>query len=239
MVLSAPTVQEKLRFLILLQVYISRTTEQFALLDLILLEIIKKQGDKLVCSHKAQLFILNFQQEKTLRFHAALYLPKMQKNIEKRMDEILALVDLSERADEPVKNYSGGMSRRLGIGRALLNDPQILLLDEPTLGVDVQSTHRIYEYIRNLKDNNKTIIVATNIMAEADALCDEVIIIDRGKKYVKVLPLNLNPNWGREPFILFLNHVSISQKKLSKKKLETSKMIMEKSSSMRRKVNRI
>lgn len=94
-----------------------------------------------------------------LRFHAALYLPKMQKNIEKRIDEILALVDLSERADEPVKNYSGGMSRRLGIGRALLNDPQILLLDEPTLGVDVQSTHRIYEYIRNLKDNNKTIIV--------------------------------------------------------------------------------
>lgn len=174
-----------------------------------------------------------------LRFHAALYLPKMQKNIEKRIDEILALVDLSERADEPVKNYSGGMSRRLGIGRALLNDPQILLLDEPTLGVDVQSTHRIYEYIRNLKDNNKTIIVATNIMAEADALCDEVIIIDRGKKICEVLPLNLNPNWGREPFILFLNHVSVSQKKLSKKKLETSKMIMEKSSSMRRKVNRI
>ena len=68
MVLSAPTVQEKLRFLILLQVYISRTTEQFALLDLILLEIIKKQGDKLVCSHKAQLFILNFQQEKTCVF---------------------------------------------------------------------------------------------------------------------------------------------------------------------------
>ena len=100
----------------------------------------------------------------------------------RRIDEILALVDLSERADEPVKNYSGGMSRRLGIGRALLNDPQILLLDEPTLGVDVQSTHRIYEYIRNLKDNNKTIIVATNIMAEADALCDELIIIDRGKK---------------------------------------------------------
>ena len=121
-----------------------------------------------------------------MRFHTALYLPKKQKEIKKRIDEILALVDLAERADEPVKNYSGGMQRRLGIGRALLNDPQILLLDEPTLGVDVQSTHRIYEYIRNLKDDNKTIIIATNVMAEADALCDEVIIIDRGKKYVKV-----------------------------------------------------
>ena len=131
-----------------------------------------------------------------LRFHAALYLPKTQKDIEKRINEILALVDLSERADEPVKNYSGGMSRRLGIGRALLNDPQILLLDEPTLGVDVQSTHRIYEYIRNLKDNNKTIIVATNIMAEADALCDEVIIIDRGKKICEGAPAKLKSELG-------------------------------------------
>lgn len=67
-----------------------------------------------------------------LRFHAALYLPKGA-DAEARISEILQLVDLEARADEPVKNYSGGMSRRLGIGRALLNDPQILLLDEPTL----------------------------------------------------------------------------------------------------------
>lgn len=131
-----------------------------------------------------------------LRFHAALYLPKKQKEIKKRIDEILALVDLAERADEPVKNYSGGMQRRLGIGRALLNDPQILLLDEPTLGVDVQSTHRIYEYIRNIKDGNKTIIIATNVMAEADALCDEVIIIDRGKKICEGSPAELKTKLG-------------------------------------------
>ena len=131
-----------------------------------------------------------------LRFHAALYLPKKQKEIKKRIDEILALVDLAERADEPVKNYSGGMQRRLGIGRALLNDPQILLLDEPTLGVDVQSTHRIYEYIRNIKDDNKTIIIATNVMAEADALCDEVIIIDRGKKICEGSPAELKTKLG-------------------------------------------
>lgn len=131
-----------------------------------------------------------------LRFHAALYLPKKQKEIKKRIDEILALVDLAERADEPVKNYSGGMQRRLGIGRALLNDPQILLLDEPTLGVDVQSTHRIYEYIRNIKDGNKTIIIATNVMAEVDALCDEVIIIDRGKKICEGSPAELKTKLG-------------------------------------------
>lgn len=130
-----------------------------------------------------------------LLFHAALYLPN-QRGVKKRISEILALVDLKERSDEPVKNFSGGMSRRLGIGRALLNDPQILLLDEPTLGVDVQSTHRIYEYIRNLKNNNKTIIVTTNIMAEADALCDEVIIIDHGKKICEGSPAKLKSELG-------------------------------------------
>ena len=105
-------------------------------------------------------------------------------------------MDLSERADEPVKTYSGGMCRRLGIGRALLNDPQILLLDEPTLGVDVQSTHRIYEYIRRLKDGHKTILVATNVMAEADALCDEVIILDHGKKVCQGSPAKLKAELG-------------------------------------------
>ena len=111
-----------------------------------------------------------------LRFHAALYLPKGA-DAEARISEILQLVDLEARADEPVKNYSGGMSRRLGIGRALLNDPQILLLDEPTLGVDVQSTHRIHEYIRALGRAGKTVVVATNIMAEADALCKPEVCI--------------------------------------------------------------
>lgn len=130
-----------------------------------------------------------------LSFHAALYLPNL-KNVEKRIAEILALVDLTERADEPVKNFSGGMSRRLGIGRALLNDPKILLLDEPTLGVDVQSTHKIWEYIRKLKDSNKTIFVTTNIMGEADALCDEVIILDHGKMVCEGSPEKLKSDLG-------------------------------------------
>lgn len=70
----------------------------------------------------------------------------------------------------------------------MLNDPEILLFDEPTLGVDVQSTHKIWEYIRSLKNHNKTIIVTTNVMAEADALCDELIIIDRGQKVCEGSP---------------------------------------------------
>ncbi len=130
-----------------------------------------------------------------LLFHASLYLSDLT-DVNKRIDEILALVDLTERAHEPVKNFSGGMSRRLGIGRALLNDPKILLLDEPTLGVDVQSTHKIWEYIRNLKDSNKTIFVTTNVMAEADALCDEVIILDHGKKVCEGPPEKLKSALG-------------------------------------------
>ncbi len=130
-----------------------------------------------------------------LLFHASLYLFDL-KGVNKRIAEILALVDLTERANEPVKNFSGGMSRRLGIGRALLNDPKVLLLDEPTLGVDVQSTHKIWEYIRNLKDNNKTIFVTTNVMAEADALCDEVIILDHGKMVCEGSPEKLKSTLG-------------------------------------------
>lgn len=130
-----------------------------------------------------------------LSFHASLYLSDLT-DVNKRIDEVLELVDLTERANEPVKNYSGGMNRRLGIGRALLNDPKILLLDEPTLGVDVQSTHKIWEYIRNLKDSNKTIFVTTNVMTEADTLCDEVIIIDHGKLICAGSPAKLKSDLG-------------------------------------------
>lgn len=77
-----------------------------------------------------------------------------------------------------------------------MNDPQILLLDEPTLGVDVQSTHRIHEYIRALGRAGKIVVVATNIMAEADALCDEVVIIDRGRKICAGTPQQLKDAFG-------------------------------------------
>lgn len=133
--------------------------------------------------------------KENLAFHAALYLADL-KHVKNRIDEILSLVDLTDRANEPVKNFSGGMSRRLGIGRALLNNPQILLLDEPTLGVDVQSTHRIWEYIRKLKDNDKTIFVTTNIMGEAEALCDEIIILDHGKMICSGSPGQLMADLG-------------------------------------------
>ncbi|PIE81851.1 MAG: hypothetical protein CSA11_02985 [Chloroflexi bacterium] len=116
-----------------------------------------------------------------LMYHAALYLDSM-KNVKDKINSILELVELSNRANEPVKNFSGGMKRRLSIGRAILSEPEILLLDEPTLGVDVQSTHRIWEYIKGIREKDTVIIVATNVMAEADFLSDEIVLLDRGKK---------------------------------------------------------
>ena len=114
-------------------------------------------------------------------FHAALYLDD-QRMAERRIDEVLELVDLADRAKDAVGAYSGGMKRRLALGRAMLADPRILLLDEPTLGVDVQGTHRIWDYVRRFKGEGRTVLVSTNVMAEADALADEILLLDHGRK---------------------------------------------------------
>lgn len=116
-----------------------------------------------------------------LRFHAALYLDD-QRMAARRIGEVLELVDLADRAKDAVGSYSGGMKRRLALGRAMLADPRILLLDEPTLGVDVQGTHRIWDYVRRFKGEGRTVLVSTNVMAEADALADEILLLDHGRK---------------------------------------------------------
>lgn len=116
-----------------------------------------------------------------LRFHAALYLDD-QRVTARRIGEVLELVDLADRAKDAVGSYSGGMKRRLALGRAMLADPRILLLDEPTLGVDVQGTHRIWDYVRRFKGEGRTVLVSTNVMAEADALADEILLLDHGRK---------------------------------------------------------
>ena len=95
--------------------------------------------------------------------------------------EALELVGLSDRAQDRVKNYSGGMKRRLNLASALLHDPQILLLDEPTVGVDPQSRNAIFDNLEVLKSRGKTLLYTTHYMEEAERLCDRVVIIDHGK----------------------------------------------------------
>ena len=97
-----------------------------------------------------------------------------------RSGELLEMMALDGRAKEKVKNYSGGMKRRLSIAMALVSDPQVLFLDEPTLGLDPQSRRAIWEHVERLK-GDKTVVLTTHYLEEADALADRVAIIDEGK----------------------------------------------------------
>lgn len=116
-----------------------------------------------------------------LYLHALMYGVKSNMRTQ-RIDEVLRLVDLEDRANGLVKTYSGGMRRRLELARGLLHKPKILFLDEPTLGLDPQTREHIWQYIRRLADQERaTVILTTHYMDEAEHLCDRVAIIDDGK----------------------------------------------------------
>ena len=114
----------------------------------------------------------------------------------KRIDELLKLVELEKRADEPVEKYSRGMKQRLHVIRGLVNDPPILLLDEPTLGLDPGAARVIRDFIKEKLqgEQKKTILHTTHYMEEADQLCDRVAIIDHGKIIALDTPENLKKN---------------------------------------------
>src|SRR5262249_23553550 len=103
--------------------------------------------------------------------------PKLDQSIR----DALELVGLADRARDRVKVYSGGMKRRLNLAAALLHDPLILLLDEPTVGVDPQSRNAIFDNLEGLKKRGKAILYTTHYMEEVERLCDRVVIIDHGK----------------------------------------------------------
>lgn len=109
-----------------------------------------------------------------------------------RIDELLKLVNLEDAADRRVKTYSGGMRKRLELAEGLIHRPRILFLDEPTLGLDIQTRTAIWEYIRNLrKENVITVFLTTHYLEEADGLCDRIAIIDHGKIIALDTPENL------------------------------------------------
>lgn len=131
-----------------------------------------------------------------LKLHALMYgVPRDVR--EKKISEVLELVDLADRKNDLVKKYSGGMRRRLEIARGLLHNPKILFLDEPTLGLDPQTREHMWEYIEKLvKEQNVTIIITTHYMEEADRLCDRIAIIDYGKVVVMDSPGKLKKALG-------------------------------------------
>jgi ABC-2 type transport system ATP-binding protein len=129
--------------------------------------------------------------------HAALYCADLS-GVKERIGELLRLMNLWERVQDPVRTFSGGMKRRLALARALLHDPEIILFDEPTLGVDVQGRHVLWEHIREQQTQGKTFIVSTNYMTEADALCNRLVIVDHGRAIALDTPENLKAALGRD-----------------------------------------
>ena len=109
----------------------------------------------------------------------------------RRADELLRFVQLSDRADHKVEPLSGGMKRRLTIARALVNDPDIVLLDEPTTGLDPQARHLVWERLFRLKQRGITLVLTTHYMDEAEQLCDRLVVMDGGKIIAEGSPRSL------------------------------------------------
>jgi ABC-2 type transport system ATP-binding protein len=118
--------------------------------------------------------------EENLRFFAAVY-GLSGSRLAERVRWALAFVGLTERAGDRIHTYSGGMKRRLNLASALVHDPELILLDEPTVGVDPQSRNQIFENILALKQLGRTVIYTTHYMEEAERLCDRVAVVDRGR----------------------------------------------------------
>ncbi len=119
--------------------------------------------------------------------------------IKSRIDDVLELVELGEKKDQATLTYSGGMRKRLDIANGLLSRPSVLFLDEPTVGLDIQTRRKIWSYIKKIrKDFGMTIFISTHYMEEADNLCDRIGIIDHGKIQVIDTPKSMKSAIGNE-----------------------------------------
>lgn len=111
----------------------------------------------------------------------ASYFGLSRREIEPRIERLLAFASLNERRDARIDTLSGGMQRRLTIARALVNDPDLVVLDEPTTGLDPQARHVIWSRLSDLRDQGKTLLLTTHYMEEAERLCDQLVVVDRGR----------------------------------------------------------
>nr|WP_253671026.1 ABC transporter ATP-binding protein [Streptoalloteichus tenebrarius] len=136
----------------------------------------------------------NLDNELTVRQNLHVYgryfgLPRA--HVRARAEELLDFAQLTERADDEVEPLSGGMKRRLTIARSLVNDPELLLLDEPTTGLDPQARHLLWDRLFRLKQNGVTLIVTTHYMDEAEQLCDRLVVMDDGRVVAEGSPAEL------------------------------------------------
>ncbi len=133
----------------------------------------------------------------TMEFHGRIYgIPRDERR--RRIEDLLAVVELDARRNERTKNLSGGMKRRLQIARGLLTRPEVLFLDEPTLGLDPQTRMRIWDYIRQVNESGTTIFMTTHYMEEADMLSDRISIMDHGRIVISGTPDELKNTLGED-----------------------------------------
>lgn len=133
----------------------------------------------------------------TMEFHGRIYgIPRDERR--RRIEDLLAVVELDARRNERTKNLSGGMKRRLQIARGLLTRPEVLFLDEPTLGLDPQTRMRIWDYIRQVNEAGTTIFMTTHYMEEADMLSDRISIMDHGRIVISGTPDELKNTLGED-----------------------------------------
>jgi ABC-2 type transport system ATP-binding protein len=140
-----------------------------------------------------------------LNFFGSLY--KVEPSaLKKRIDQLLAMVKLTQFKDKPIGSYSSGMRQRVNIIRALLHDPEIIFLDEPTVALDPQSTRFIWDLVKELKSRGRTIILTTHMMEEAEELSDRVCIIDHGRVMAADTPAALKEKFHAGSMLdVFLN----------------------------------
>ena len=155
------------------------------------------------------------------------HIPKNE--INQRIDEVLDLIELSDKQDEAVVTYSGGMRKRLDIAGGLLHHPRVLFLDEPTVGLDIQTRRKIWQYIKKIHTQfDMTIFLTTHYMEEADSLCDRIGIIDHGKIQVIDTPKNMKNDLGNEIISLVIeSNSSYDSFLLELKKIEFIKKFNE------------
>jgi lipooligosaccharide transport system ATP-binding protein len=132
----------------------------------------------------------DFTCTENLRIYAR-YFGIPRRVIDARIPELLDFAQLSHKAEAKIAELSGGMKRRLSLARALVNDPDLLVLDEPTTGLDPQARRMIWERLGELTKSGKSILLTTHFMEEAERLCDRVIVMDRGQKIAEGTPAEL------------------------------------------------
>ncbi len=165
------------------------------------LDVVKEAGDvrqRVGVTFQEMVLDDELTGRQVLDYHGRLYrIGRVERQA--RTEELLALVELVQAAERKAKTYSGGMKRRLELARALMTTPEVLFLDEPTLGLDPQTRARIWEYLHHLKEEGgMTLLLTTHQMDEAEELADTVGIIDRGKLVVEGTPQELIDEMGAD-----------------------------------------